>query len=118
LAFLQTETDGNDLNYFIYYNLHTLEKAHIALLDYIQKKQLEKQLADKILYQTEGINIRQAGVIAELQTNSKKYFTVSKLEEQEGVSYLTARSDLQGLVTRGILTIKKSGNKQLYYLAE
>ena len=40
-AFLYTESDNNDMSYFITYQVKTMEKAFEALKQYINRKQKE-----------------------------------------------------------------------------
>ncbi|MDE6841970.1 MAG: Fic family protein, partial [Muribaculaceae bacterium] len=61
-AFLYTESDGNDLGYFITYNLDVLSKAFDGLKSYLQKKQSERRRADYFMH-IDGISQQQADII-------------------------------------------------------
>ena len=102
-AYLYTEHDDNDLTYFIRYNLKTMELAYRALVQYIQRKMDEKrQLADfrRIPY----VNERQAEIIRRITEDSRAILTVKEIETMFRVSNQTARTDLQQLADRGLLS--------------
>ena len=101
-SFLYTENDGNDMGYFVAYNLRALEIAFQQLSDYIQRKQREKKAATSFM-KAGNINQRQALVLQRLAEEPDTIFTVKDLQEQFSVSSMTARKDLSDLVQQGSL---------------
>lgn len=101
-AFLYTETDENDLTYFIHYKLKTLQLAYESLQSYLQRKLLEKRAAAQFLT-IGGINDRQAGILQQLVDEPESVFSVKELENKFSVSNQTARYDLQGLEKLGLI---------------
>ena len=101
-AYQYVEADGNDLGYFIIYNLKVLDQAFTQLQNYIKKKQDEKILANTFL-QLDGINERQAQIIQMYMENPKEVLTVRDLQNKFMVSATTAKSDIVGLLKRGLL---------------
>ena len=101
-SFLYTETDGNDMGYFIAYNLRILDLAFKELQKYIQRKIKEKQMAATFL-KVANINERQAEIIKLYYDNAKKMLTVKDLQVRFSITPTTAKNDIVGLVDRGIL---------------
>jgi len=95
-AFLYTETDDNDLTYFINYKIKTLQLAYENLQVYLHRKLEEKKLASNFL-SLGGINERQAKIIRVLIDDPDKIITVKEIETMFSVSNQTARFDLHGL---------------------
>lgn len=103
-AFLYTETDTNDLTYFINYNLKTMQLAFNSLKEYIERKIHEKKQI--IRYQKiPGVNERQAMIIKWLLEEPDLLFSVKEIETRMSVSNQTARTDLENLVKKGFLQI-------------
>lgn len=102
-AFRYVENDGNDVGYFVAYNLGALEKSFQQLRDYIQRKQREKRAASSFMM-AGNINQRQALILQQLKEEPDTIFTVKDVQEQFSVSSMTARKDLADLVQQGYLT--------------
>ena len=101
-SFRYTENDGNDMGYFVAYNLRALEISFQQLRDYIQRKQREKKAASAFM-KAGNINQRQALVLQWLTEEPDIIYTVKDLQEQFSVSSMTARKDLSELVRQGYL---------------
>ncbi|MBQ8366457.1 MAG: Fic family protein [Alistipes sp.] len=102
-SFLYTEADGNDIGYFVHYNLKVLEKAFKALQKYIKRKQDERHAAARYLH-IGNINERQTQIIQMFSDDPQIVVTVKDLQLKFYVSPTTAKHDIMGLVERGILT--------------
>lgn len=102
-AFRYVENDGNDMGYFVAYNLRALEISFQQLRDYIQRKQREKRAASSFMM-AGNINQRQALILQRLKEEPDSIFTVKDVQEQFSVSSMTARKDLADLVQQGFLT--------------
>ena len=102
-AFRYVENDGNDLGYFVAYNLRALEISFQQLRDYIQRKQNEKRAA-KSFMMAGNINQRQALILQRFKEEPETIFTVKDVQELFSVSSMTARKDLSELVQQGYLT--------------
>lgn len=102
-AFIYSETDDNDLTYFIQYKMRTMQLAYDSLREYIQQKINEKkQLIN--FQKIKGINERQALIIKWLYEEPDILFSVKEIETRFNVSNQTARTDLTELETKGFLT--------------
>ena len=102
-AFRYVENDGNDMGYFVAYNLGALEISFQQLRDYIQRKQREKSAASSFMM-AGNINQRQALVLQQLKEEPGTIFTVKDVQERFSVSSMTARKDLSDLVKQGYMT--------------
>ena len=102
-TFLYAEADGLDIGYFINYNLEVLDKAFKELQDYIKRKQQERMTANAFL-QLGDINQRQAQIIQLYYDNPKVMLTVKDVQVKFMITPTTAKTDLIGLVKRGLLS--------------
>ena len=101
-AYQYVESDGMDLGYFIVYNLKVLDKAFKQLQAYLKKKRDEKLLANTLL-QLGNINERQARIIRMYIDNPNEVLTVKDIQTKFLITPTTAKSDVVGLVQRGLL---------------
>ncbi len=101
-SFLYSETDRNDIGYFIAYNLRVLGLAFKELQEYIKRKIQEREVATTFL-QVEGINERQAEILKIYYDNPKEMLTVKDLQTRFLVTPTTAKTDIVGLLNIGAL---------------
>lgn len=101
-SFLYTESDQNDLTYFITYHIKTMEKAFDALKVYIGKKQKEVVQASKFV-KIPGVNERQAQILKIINDDSDRVLSSKEMENRFNVSSFTARTDLKTLEELGFL---------------
>lgn len=102
-SFRYVENDGNDIGYFVAYNLRALEISFQQLTDYIQRKQNEKKAATSFMI-AGNINYRQAMILQRLKEEPNTIMTVKDVQEMFSVSSMTARKDLSDLVLQGYMT--------------
>ena len=102
-SFRYVENDGNDIGYFVAYNLRALDISFQQLTDYIQRKQREKKAATSFMI-AGNINYRQAMILQRIKEEPNTIMTVKDVQEQFSVSSMTARKDLSDLVQQGYLT--------------
>lgn len=113
-AFLYTENDGNDLGYFITYNLEVLSKAFEELRKYLQKKQAERKRADRFMH-LDGISHQQSEIIRIFYDEGDITLEAKDVAMRFRVSRVTAKSYLDGLVFKGILKrIQPDGRTHAY----
>ena len=113
-AYQYTESDENDLTYFINYNLTAVKTAVDNIQKYIEKKQNESKQALTILQRGEGLSLRQTEIVKSLIKNPDKPITIKEIVETYRVAYGTARSDLFRLEELGYLTKQKSGKEYIF----
>ncbi len=108
-SFLLTETDGNDLTYFVLYQVGVIERAIEAFREYLRAKQTEVSEVEALLSGRPGINHRQRDVLAIALRDSNCAFVIAGHQNKHGVTYQTARTDLLDLVSRGFLMKIRDG---------
>jgi Fic family protein len=113
-AFLYTETDDNDLTYFVLYHVNVIHRAMQALHAYIAKKTREVRDLARELRKLEEVNHRQRALLGHATRHPAMRYTVESHRLSHGVAYETARSDLQDLEHRGLLESKTIGRKHVY----
>lgn len=102
-SFLYAEFDGNDIGYFIAYNLRVLGLAFKDLQNYLNRKIQERKMAATFLH-IDGINERQAEIIKLYYDNPKEMLTVKDLQGRFLVTPTTIKSDLVGLMDLGVVS--------------
>jgi Fic family protein len=111
-AFLYVETDGGDLTYFIDHQLGVVENAIAELHKYLDRKEREANaLAAAMKF---GLNPRQIQILQDALKRPKAFYTISDHQTLTGVSYLTARKDLEDLAKEGFLVKKREGKSSIF----
>lgn len=100
-AYIYSETDNNDLTYFIQYKIKTMQLAYNSLKEYIERKIKEKKLLNNF-NRIRGINERQAQIMKWVNEEDLM-LSVKEIENRFSISNQTARTDLSGLVKKGYL---------------
>jgi len=109
LAFLYTETDENDLTYFVLYHLDVIQKAIHQLHDYIKRKSEQVRKLDSELRGVVMLNHRQRALISHALRHPNHVYSIESHRRSHNVVYETARTDLIDLVKQGLLTASKVG---------
>lgn len=113
-SFLYTETDGNDLTYFIAYQLRIIRRALDALDSYLVRKQREIRDAESQLEGADWLNHRQRALVAHALRHVTHEYTIESHRRSHAVAYATARSDLLQLADRHMLKSRKIGKKLVF----
>lgn len=114
-AFLLTETDENDLTYFLLHQSDVVRKAIAALHDYIARKTHEVRDSERMLRNWRHLNHRQQALIAHALRHPGSRYTIEGHQQSHDTSYNTARTDLLSLVDEHLLVLGKSGRKMIFY---
>ncbi|MGJ8655654.1 MAG: Fic family protein [Akkermansiaceae bacterium] len=114
-AFLYTETDENDLNYFIIHQLETLDKSVTSLHEYISRKQRQQLELSTSLIGMRKWNHRQKALLSHAVRNSHALYTIASHQTSHGITNQTARTDLLKLASAGLLTKEKDGNTFVFH---
>jgi Fic family protein len=117
-AFLYVETDEGDLTYFFIYHAKILTKAVERLTEYVDRKRkevkaLENRLNDK--GRPDAFNHRQSWILNEFARNRLHRLTIAEHEKRNAISYLTARKDLEELVSANCLQKRRVGKSSMYF---
>ena len=118
-AFLHTETDENDLTYFIIYHLDVIQKAIKELHTYIMDKTKSVRLTESILRQSAiKLNHRQISLLSHALRNPDAGYTIKAYQNTHDIVYETARADLQYLEGKGLLLKRQTGRSYSYFPAD
>jgi len=108
-AFLYTETDDNDLTYFIIYHLEIIRQAITTLYEYIERKTRKLQAMENQLRGIIVLNHRQRALISHALRHPHQQYTFKSHQISHNIVYQTARTDLLDLENRGLLKSDKVG---------
>ncbi|OHB78233.1 MAG: hypothetical protein A2Z25_00075 [Planctomycetes bacterium RBG_16_55_9] len=106
-AFLYTETDDNDLTYFIIYHLDVIRRAIDAFYEYVERKTKRLQAIENQLRGIIVLNHRQRALMSHALRHPHQRYTFKSHQISHNVVYQTARTDLLDLEKRGLLTVRK-----------
>lgn len=110
-AYLDTETDGGDVTYFLIHQLETISRALGALDEYLASKQKEVHAAAEAAGMLH-LNHRQLAAVGRAVSDSTTVFTVRSHSSSHGVTLQTARTDLEQLEGIGLLIGAKVGRQK------
>ncbi|MHB1556020.1 MAG: Fic family protein [Isosphaeraceae bacterium] len=113
-AFLYSETNGNDLTYFLLYHADVVCKAIDELHEYLSRRTNELESLQARLRGLAYLNLRQRELIDHVLRHPGRHYTVATHRSRHGVVYETARSDLMDLVSRGLLRKHKVGKEWVF----
>lgn len=117
-AFLKTEYDENDINYFISYSIKNIRIAFEKLTKYRDKKLAERQRSYAITYELikKGLNQRQADLIGYLYWKENSNMTLNSYAEKNDIVRQTAKKDLIELIKLNLLTENTLSKPFIYKL--
>jgi Fic family protein len=109
MAFLKTETDENDLTYFIIHQADVIQRALKELHEYVARKASETRASLDALRRHPELNHRQQAIISHALRHPNFFYTIAEHGARHAVTYATARADLLELSTLGLLEQRKAG---------
>jgi Fic family protein len=113
-SFLYTETDDNDLTYFILYHLSVILGAIEELYRYLQRKAEEVREIEALLKYSAGFNHRQIALLGHALRNPAAEYTFKSHGVSHNVVHQTARTDLLRLEERDLLIRRKVGKAYVF----
>ena len=102
-TFLYSEADGNDIGYFISYNLRVLDLAFKEFQRYIKRKSYDKEKSKRFL-RLGTVNERQAEIMRRYYDHPDEVLTVKDVQVMFAVTPTTAKSDITRLMRMGALS--------------
>jgi len=118
-AFLHTETDDNDVTYFLIHQLDVIHQAIEALHNYLDKKTHDINVTEQLLQQNDRLkgklNFRQLALLRHALKHPRFSYVVQEHQQSHGISYDVARKDLSELSDKLKLLLKtKQGKRYLF----
>ena len=116
-SYLYTETDDNDLTYFIYYQVNSILRAIDELLNYLQKKSKEFEEMTNLLHGSsfgEQLNFIQKDIMKKAIKNPGRVFTANEISVEYDISANTSRKYLNEMNKLKILKSYKEGRTIAY----
>ena len=104
-TFLETETDDNDLTYFILHQVEAIRAGAQALRDRVARKAEAGQETARRWRGFAQLNQRQQALIAHALRRPDTRYGIARHQHSHGVTHQTARDDLFDLVRRELLTV-------------
>jgi len=112
-AYLYTETDENDVTYFVIHQLDVILQAIDTLYEYINKQKQELSKTEQLLYKNHALknklNHRQIALLKHALKHPGMNYQIQGHRQSHNVTYDTARTDLLNLADLGLLLKQKTG---------
>lgn len=119
-AFLHTETDDNDVTYFLIHQLDVLHRSIEALHAYLDKKTQEITATERLLESNARLkgklNFRQLALLRHALKHPRFSYIVQEHQNSHGISYDVARKDLLHLADDLKLLVKTKQGKQYLFV--
>ena len=114
-AFLHTETDDNDLTYFILHQLETMLRAMADVESYVAKRIEQLRQVEETLKRSADLNQRQFALLAHAIRHPDAEYTIRSHRTSHAVAYATARADLFSLADLGFLERRRAGRRSYLF---
>lgn len=116
-SFLHTESDDNDLTYFILYQLEAILRAIDGLDVYLKRKAEQTQVVLNLLKNVSWLNHRQIALLSHAIRHPNKEYSIRSHRVSHDVAYATSRADLFGLAKKKLLIPKQLGGKTYTFIS-
>jgi len=113
-AYQLTETDSNDMTYFIDFNIHIISRALEDLKQYLIRKKKEEAESLQLVEQIPDLSFRQAEILRDFIRHPVRPYTISEIAGKYNVSLPTARTDLILLERKGKLKKYQDGKRVVF----
>ncbi len=113
-AYLYTETDSGDLTYFIHYNLRSIIRAIRELHAYLETQTALLREAIELVDNHPELNYRQLDLVKHAVHEPNDVYHAKSHAGKYRVTFPTARTDLAGLESAGLLVSFKRGRTTYY----
>jgi Fic family protein len=117
-AYLYSESDGQDMSYFIAHQLSVIEEAVNSLRAYLARKVRERKQAEELLRPGSPLgaklNYRQRALLLHAIKRPDSLYEIAGHQAAHRVAYPTARADLLELVDLGLLAKRQHGKSFIF----
>ena len=119
-AFLYTETDENDLTYFLIHQLDVIHQAVDDLHSFLDEKMQGVNEAERLLVDNPRLhgklNFRQLALLRHALKHPRFSYVVQEHQRSHGISYDVARKDLLEMADILKLLVKTKQGKRYYFV--
>ncbi len=115
-SFLYSETDENDLTYFVLHHLDVFLRAIEDFEKHLERKETEHRSLAKALRPGGDFNHRQVALLSHAVKHPGAEYSIEAHRSHHGVVYQTARTDLLSLADAGLLE-KHTRGRAFYFNA-
>jgi len=119
-AFLYTETDDNDLTYFLIHQLEVIHQAVDDLHVFLDEKMAGVNEAERLLIDNPRLsgklNFRQLALLRHALKHPRFSYVVQEHQRSHGISYDVARKDLLDMADKLKLLVKTKQGKRYYFV--
>ena len=109
-----SETDGNDLTYFLIHQLEVLRRAFEELAIYVDETLERMHAVERIAGDLPGLNHRQRALLGHALRHPGYRYTYQSHRTSHGVVLQTARTDLLDLMSHGLLEGGVEGRQRVF----
>lgn len=113
-SYLLTETDEGDTTYFLLYQLQVLERAVEELHRYLERKTSEIREVEGLIRGASELNHRQLSLLGDALRAVDHEYTLGGHARIHDVTHETARADLGGLASAGLLERDRVGRQFVF----
>lgn len=114
-AYIDTEDDDGDLTYFVAFKLGVIERSIDRFNEYLAREQSQIEQSLAMLKRHPDLNLRQRLLLEHALRHPKDEYTARSHATTNVVTEMTARTDLEHLVKRKLMTTYKVG-KRVHYV--
>ena len=114
MSFLYTETDDNDLTYFVLHQLEVIRRSIEELHKFIGRKTAQLEQLASLVQNLDAFNHRQRDLLSHALRHPGHQYTIRGHKTLHNVVYETARTDLLELHQRGLFLLEKRGRKWVF----
>ena len=119
-AFLYTETDDNDVTYFLIHQLEVIHQAVDALHEFLDQKMQGVNEAEQLLIDNPRLNgklnFRQLALLRHALKHPRFSYVVQEHQRSHGISYDVARKDLLDMADKLKLLLKTKQGRRYYFV--
>lgn len=103
-AYIDTEDDDGDLTYFVAYKLDVIERSIARFHEYLSREQEQIERSLLLVRRFRGLNLRQRLLLEHALKHPKSEYTAKSYATTNAITPQTARSDLETLRKRRLLS--------------
>ncbi len=115
-SYIHSETDDNDLTYFIIHQLEVITRALDDLEKYQQRKVEQTRAVHTMLKNSQNLNHRQIALVSHAIRHPGAEYAIRPHQTSHNVAYATARADLFDLADKALLVKRQLGKKLLTFM--